>query len=43
MSNQFGGDEDRKGNQESDMHLNVVKEGKRNDAPSRGTEDGEKQ
>jgi hypothetical protein len=43
MDNQLGGDQDRKCDEESGMHFNVVKEGKPTDAPSRGTEGAEEQ
>jgi hypothetical protein len=43
MNNQLGSDEDRKRNEESDMHLNIVKEGKPAGVPSRGAEGGKEQ
>jgi hypothetical protein len=43
MNNQLGKDEHRKCNEESDMHFNVVKEGKATEATSRGAEHGEEQ
>ena len=43
MNNQLGNDEDRKCNEESDMHFNAVKEGKATEASSRGAEHREEQ
>ena len=43
MSNQLGSDEDRKCHEESDMHFNIVKEGKAAHVPRRGAERGEQQ
>jgi hypothetical protein len=43
MDNQLGSDKDRKTDEESNMHLNIVKEGKPTDVPSRGTDGGQEQ
>ena len=43
MDNQLGGDQDRKCDEASGVHFNVVKEGKSTDVPSRGTEGAEEQ
>jgi hypothetical protein len=43
MNNQFGSDEDRKGNKKSDMHFDVVQEGNPTDGSARGAKDGEEQ
>jgi hypothetical protein len=40
MDYQFGSDEYRKCDEESDMHLNIMKEGKVTCVPSRGAEGG---
>jgi hypothetical protein len=40
MNDQLGSDKDRKCNEESDVHFNVVKEGELTEVPSRGAESG---
>jgi hypothetical protein len=41
MNNQLGSDEDRKCDEESDMHFNVVQEGKRTEVPCRRAKGGQ--
>ena len=43
MNHQFGGDENRKCNEESDLNFNIVKKGKPADVRSWGAEDCEEQ
>jgi hypothetical protein len=43
MNNQLGSDQDRKCDEESDMHFNVVKEGKPTEVPCRGAKGGQEQ
>jgi hypothetical protein len=42
MNKQLGSNENRKCDEDSDMHFNITQEGKPTDVPRRGAEGGEK-